>query len=221
MFRATSHEEALARLEWDLSWHYALDLLPEEAHTCQKTLHNFRKLLLDDDEGAGLFESTTAKLIENAELSTRRQRQDSTHILSNIKILTRLGLFTGTITGFLKALRDEHPRLCADVSEQLLGRYLDREGYFADARSTEAPRRLSESALDLHWLVKRFGEHQDARLRARGGRSRLADRSGPPHAGDLSHSRRDVDFDRDVQGRREGARGALRGDRARPRKLVG
>ena len=154
-------EEALARLEWDLSWHYALDLVPEEAHTCQKTLHNFRKLLLDDDQGAGLFESTTAKLIESAGLSTRRQRQDSTHILSNIKILTRLGLFTETITQFLQALREEHPRLCANVSEQLLGRYLDREGYFADARSTEAPRRLSESALDVHWLVTRFGEHRD------------------------------------------------------------
>jgi hypothetical protein len=156
-------EEALARLEWDLLWHYALDVLPEEAHTCQKTLHNFRKLLLDDDQGAGLFESTTAKLIESAGLSTRRQRQDSTHIVSNIKILTRLGLFTETIRQFLKALREEHPRLCADLSDQLLGRYLDREGYFADARGSEAPRRLSEAALDLHWIVNRFGEHRDVK----------------------------------------------------------
>lgn len=154
-------QEALDRLEWDLSWHYALDLLPEEAHTCQKTLHNFRKLLLDDDQGAGLFESTTAKVIESAGLKTRRQRQDSTHIVSNIKILTRLGLFTETITQFLSRLRAEHPRLCANVSEQLLGRYLDREGYFADARGTEAPRRLEECALDVHWLVSRFGPHQD------------------------------------------------------------
>lgn len=154
-------QEALARLEWDLSWHYALDLLPEVAHTCQKTLHNFRKLLLDDDQGAGLFESTTARLVEAAGLRTGRQRQDSTHILSNIKILTRLGLFTETITGFLTALREEHPRLCAEVSGQLLGRYLDREGYFADARASEAPRRLSEAALDLHWLVARFGKHRE------------------------------------------------------------
>jgi hypothetical protein len=153
--------EALFELEWNLAWHHAIDLEPAEAHTCQKTLHNFRKLLLDDDQGAGLFESTTAKLIESAGLSTRRQRQDSTHILSNIKILTRLGLFTSTIMQFLKALRDEHPRLCVEVSEELLGRYLDREGYFADARSSEAPRRLSESAVDVHWLVKRFGEHRD------------------------------------------------------------
>ena len=153
--------EALAQLEWNLAWHYALDLLPEEAHTCQKTLHNFRKLLLDDDQGAGLFESTTAKLIESAGLSTRRQRQDSTHILSNIRLLTRLGLFVDTITQFLEALRKDHPRLCAQVSEEFLGRYLDREGYFADARSSEAPRRLSESAVDVYWLVQRFGEHRD------------------------------------------------------------
>jgi hypothetical protein len=156
-------EEALARLEWDMLWHYALDVLPEEAHTCQKTLHNFRRRLLDDDQGAGLFESTTAKLIESAGLSTRRQRQDSTHILSNIKILTRLGLFTETITQFLRALREKHPRLHAEVSEPLLGRYLDREGYFADARSSEAPRRLTEAALDLHWIVSRFGEHRDVK----------------------------------------------------------
>jgi len=111
-------EEALARLEWDLLWHHALDLLPEDAHTCQKTLHNTRARLVGDDQGAGLFESTTAKLIEAAGLSTRRQRQDSTHILSNIKILTRLGLFTQTITQFLKALRQEHPRLCLSARQE-------------------------------------------------------------------------------------------------------
>jgi len=153
-------QEALEELEWNTAWQYALDLTPEEAHTCQKTLHNFRVLLVDDDEGGGLFESTTARLIEAAGLCTKRQRQDSTHILSNIKILTRLGLFVQTITQFLAALRQEHPRLCAEVADELLGRYLDREGYFADAKSSEAPRRLNQTALDLYWLVTRFGDHR-------------------------------------------------------------
>jgi hypothetical protein len=151
---------ALEQLEWNAAWHYALDLVPEDAHICQKTLHNFRTHLLNDDEGAGLFESTTARLIDKAGLSTRRQRQDSTHIVSNIKILTRLGLFVETITQFLEALRKEHPRLCAAVREEICGRYLDREGYFADARSSEAPRRLAEAALDAHWLVQRFVGHR-------------------------------------------------------------
>lgn len=151
--------EALEQFEWNAAWHYALDVLPEDAHTCQKTLHNFRVLLLGD-EGAGLFESTTARLIQAAGLRTARQRQDSTHIVSNIKLLTRLGLFVQTVTQFLEALRKEHPRLCAQVPQELRERYLDREGYFADARSSEAPRRLDQTALDVHALVRRFGDHQ-------------------------------------------------------------
>jgi hypothetical protein len=159
MFNLTD-EEALEQLEWNNAWYYALDFTPEEAHACRKTLHNFRRRLLEDDEGAALFESTTARLIEAAGLRTGRQRQDSTHILSNIKVLTRLGLFVDTITQFLKKLRDEHPRLCDPIKQELAGKYLDREGYFADARSTEAQRRLQEAALDLYWLVKKFEAHK-------------------------------------------------------------
>jgi len=153
-------EEALEHLEWNSAWHYALDVEPEEAHACQKTLHNFRAKLLADDQGAGVFESTTARLVEAAGLRTGRQRQDSTHILSNIKLLTRLGLFVQTVTQFLETLRREHPRLCEQVPEEVRERYLDREGYFADARASEAPRRLAQTALDVHHLVRRFGEHK-------------------------------------------------------------
>jgi hypothetical protein len=152
--------EALEQLEWNAAWQYALDVAPTEAHACQKTLHNYRVLLLEDGEGAALFESTTARLIQAAGLKTGRQRQDSTHILPNIKLLTRLGLFVQTVTGFLEALRKEHPRLCGELPEELRERYLDREGYFADARSSEAPRRLEQAALDAYVLVNRFDEHR-------------------------------------------------------------
>jgi hypothetical protein len=151
--------EALEHLEWDTSWHYALDVLPEDAHACQKTLHNFRAKLLSDDQGARLFEDATRRLIVAAKLRTNRQRQDSTHVVSNIKLLTRLGLFVQTITMFLEALRKEHPRLCARIPEELRERYLDREGYFSDARSSEAPRRLELAALDVYALVQLFANH--------------------------------------------------------------
>ena len=153
-------EEALEQLEWNAAWQHALDVTPEEAHTCQKTLHNHRMLVANDDEGATLFEQTTARLIQAAGLRTKRQRLDSRHILSNIKLLTRLGLFVNTITVFLEALRKEHPRLCSQLPEELRERYLDRQGYFSDARGSEAPRRLEQAALDLHHLVQHFGEHK-------------------------------------------------------------
>jgi len=114
---------------------------------------------LKDDQGAGLFASTTAKLIEKAKLNTRRQRQDSTHILSTIKVLTRLGLFVDTITQFLERLRKEHPGLLTRVPAAIREKYLDREGYFADARSSEAPRRLDDAALDLYWIVRLYKDH--------------------------------------------------------------
>lgn len=152
-----TYEEVLEQLEWNTSWHYALDITPEEAHMCQKTIHNFMKRLLDDDKGAALFEGTTARVIAAAGLSTGRQRLDSTHIVSNIKLLTRLGLFVQTLTHFLHDLRKEHPRLYAQLPEELGKRYLDREGYFADARSSEAPRRLQETAQDIHFVVRWFG----------------------------------------------------------------
>ncbi len=152
--------EALEQLEWNAAWHYALDLVPEEAHTCQKTLHNFRAKLLGDDQGAELFEDTTRRLIVAAKLKTSRQRHDSTHTVSNIRLLTRLGLFTATLTKFLTTLRQEFPGLCSRLDGELRERYLDREGYFADARSSEAPRRLAQTALDVYALVQHFGAHR-------------------------------------------------------------
>ncbi len=149
--------EALDDLEFDASWQYALDVVPEEAHACQKTLHNFRRRLLDDDQGQGLFEGTTARLVAAAGLAKRRQRLDSTHTVSNIRLLTRLGLFVETLTSLLRRLREDLPGLLEEVPVELRQRYLDREGYFADARSSEAPRRLQQAARDVWWLVRRFG----------------------------------------------------------------
>ena len=45
MFDLTD-DETLYRVDFDLGWQMALDLRPEEAHCCQKTLHNFRAKLL-------------------------------------------------------------------------------------------------------------------------------------------------------------------------------
>jgi hypothetical protein len=174
--------EALWQLEWNTAWHYALDLTPEEAHLCQKTLHNHRQFLLADDLGAGLFAATTARLLQAAGLRTGRPRQDSTHLLPYIKVLTRLGLFCETLTHFLEVLRHEHPRRCGQIEAELRDRYLDREGYFADARGSEAPRRLTQAALYVYRLVQQFATHQAVtRLSAYGLLARLyAEQCVPP-----------------------------------------
>jgi len=98
-------EETLEHLEYNLLWQYALSIRFEDAHVCRKTLHNFRVKLLQSGQHRRLFTSLTKKIIELFGLKIGRQRLDSTHIVGNMKIVGRLGLFTQTIEQFLFKLQ--------------------------------------------------------------------------------------------------------------------
>ena len=151
--------EALFSLDFNLAWHVALDLQPQEAHTCQKTLHNFRAKLMESDNGKLLFEGTTGRIIEALGVETEKQRLDSTHITSNIARLTRLGLFCETERVFLKELQKNSKEKFEAVPEGLRRRYLKDDGTdtrYQDARRTETRRRLKVCAQDLWRLVDRF-----------------------------------------------------------------
>ena len=150
MFNFTDGE-ALEQLEFNLLWHHALRLDIEETHLPQKTLHNFRVRLMQHDGGRLAFQETTDRIIQALGIRTGKQRLDSTHIMSNIATLTRLGLFCETMRLFLRALRWEHPELRPVVPEGLLGRYLkgeDEATHYEDAHTGEGRRRLSVCARD-------------------------------------------------------------------------
>ena len=166
MFNLTD-EEALENLEFNLLWHHAMRLSLEEAHLPQETLHNFRYRLMAHDGGRVAFRETTDRILEALGILTGRQPLVSTHIISNIATLTRLGLFCETIRLFLRALRRKHPELSHLVSEGLVRRYLKEEGEstsYEDARSGDGRRRLSVCARDLYRLVDRFRGTASARL---------------------------------------------------------
>lgn len=176
MFDLTD-EETLGNVDFDTRWQVALNLTPEDAHCCQKTLHNFRAKLLGNDKAKLLFAQMTDGMLHALGLSAERQRLDSTHITSNIARLTRLGLFCETIRVFLRALKQALPEQFARVPGALRGRYLkedDRETRYHDAKSGEAPRRLRVCARDVFRLVKRFQDLPEVRaLPALGLLSRL------------------------------------------------
>lgn len=158
MFDLTD-EDTLYRVDFDLGWQAALNLTPEDAHCCQKTLHNFRAKLLGNDKAKLLFAQMTAGMLKALGLSAERQRLDSTHITSNIARLTRLGLFCETVRVFLRALQQALPEQFARVPAGLRGRYLKEDGgetRYHDAQSAEAPRRLRVCARDVFRLVDRF-----------------------------------------------------------------
>jgi hypothetical protein len=152
-------QEALGSLRFDTRWWYAFDLAVEEADLCQKTLHNFRAKLLEDEKGRLVFRRVTDGLIGALGIDVSRQRLDSTHILSNFAQLNRLGLFCETIRVFLRALHKVH----RDLHDRLPGGLLKRHGeqsWYRDARREEGPRRLRVVARDLYRLVEGFRGHR-------------------------------------------------------------
>ena len=156
-------EEVLENLEFNLQWHHALGVTSEEAHTCERTLRNYRSKLMQDGRAESLFDNIAVGLATLDGLRWGRQRLDSTHVMSNIAVLTRLGLFTGTVTKFLGELRREAPEKLSSLDGWYRERYLDREGYFADAKKRQARRRLPVVARDLLALVRAFESDEEVR----------------------------------------------------------
>jgi len=164
MFDLTD-EVALDALEFHNAWQYALNVDPDDAHVCQKTLHNFRtRMSAAEQEGIAtfslLFDRMVQAIVADLGLKVGRQRLDSTHIRSNMAVLSRLGLFTQQLTAFLKKLGKQHPKLFAALPAGIIKRYIEREGYFADSPSSEGRRRLAQCAADLWRLVDRFRGHR-------------------------------------------------------------
>jgi len=153
--------QILEFLEFNLQWHYALRVEPAVAHLCQKTLHNFRVMLMQNKRAEEMFVGITNRLAEMDGLALGRQRLDSMHVISNIATLTRLGLFVETVTAFLKELRRALPGKLAEVERGYTKRYLEREGYFADAKKEQARRRLPAVATDVMKLVQAFEHDED------------------------------------------------------------
>ena len=159
---ALTDAEALEQLEFSLLWQHALELTPDEAHLAQKTrtnnvltLHNFRARLLAHDRGRQAFEATTDGILQALGTKVTRQRLDSTHVISNIAVLSRLGLLCETLRHFLKTLAAEHPRLYGRVPKRLRLRYLKEDGSataYQDAPSGTGKRRLPVCARDLYRL---------------------------------------------------------------------
>lgn len=150
--------QVLEQYEFNLQWHYALGVEPAQAHVSQKTLHNYRVRLMENERAQRMFEQLTQGLVELDGLDVGRQRLDSTHVISNIAVLTRLGVFTATVTKFLRELRHEAPDKLEQLADEYSKRYLDREGYFADVTKEQARRRLPMVAVDVYRLVTAFSD---------------------------------------------------------------
>lgn len=146
--------QTLQQYEWNLQWHYAMGVRPEDAHLTRKSLYNFRQKLMDSDKPREFFEQIVEGLVEEADLEVGRQRQDSTRVLSNIRKMTRLELFVETIESFLQEMQRETPEAYENLPEQWRERYGEADGAFSDVEASRTRRTLEECAQDLGEMLE-------------------------------------------------------------------
>ena len=103
-----SDQEALDEFSFDIRWRYALDINEDDDYLSRRSLVEFRRRLAAKDPEMKLvrnvFDNIRDSAIKKMEVSTRDQRLDSTHIISNIRIRGRMTLFSDTLDVFLKSL---------------------------------------------------------------------------------------------------------------------
>jgi hypothetical protein len=157
MFDLTD-EALMSSFRFDMRYHYALGIKLEETELALRTLYYFRAAVAGSDAVGATFDEVADRIIAALGLDTSRQRKDSTHIRSNMTNLTRLGLFVQTIGHFLGRLEKDFLDRYHLLPEEIIKRYGERKGRFADAKSSEGRRRLDVTAQDLWLLVERFRE---------------------------------------------------------------
>lgn len=154
-------EELLESVRFDKRFEYAFDLPYQEITLCQKTLHNFRTLMQEHKMARIIFDRATAHIVKTFNIDSNQQRLDSTHIISNMARLSRLGLFVRVIENFLVKLKKLDPNAYDNLPARFTDRYKKRRGYFADARSKKTKHRLGQAADDMYYLIDRFIDHEE------------------------------------------------------------
>jgi hypothetical protein len=160
-----SDGEVVCTLAFDTRWHYALDITAttdEQTTIAERTLREYRRMVIEQKLDGYLFETLTDKLIAAFDVDTSKQRLDSSHIRSNMRRLSRIGLFAATIRKFLLNLKRRHRQLFdAHIPPELVARYLKKaNGCFSHIKPSEARKTLRLVGEDLFFLVQRFQAHK-------------------------------------------------------------
>jgi len=162
-------EETIDQAAFNIQWHYALNI-PEESDEAKyisaKTLWSMRKVVTDLKLDEKMFVHLTDAMAKRFKVDTTKQRLDSVHIMSNMRHLGRIGIFTRSNHKFLVNLKRQYSQCFAELEgeqSELVSRYLTEKaiGCFSMVKPAESEKTLALVSQDLYSLVKRFHNNQD------------------------------------------------------------
>jgi len=148
---------------------FALHLPRDGQYLSARTLDHYRRLLREKVEVQEIFTTVTAALVEELELDIRKQRLDSTHVLSAMAQLGRAQLLSVAVRRFLVQLKRHDAAGYAGLAAGLRARYEAAESRLFGQGTKKAQAReevLAQVAADLLWLVERFGADPAQQARA-------------------------------------------------------
>ena len=123
-----------------------------------KTLWNLRNIVSSSQLEKEIFSASTAELAQAFNVNTDKQRLDSVHIKSNMRRLSRIGIFSESIHKFLANLNRGHRDRFDTIDETIVDRYLTQSamGCFSRVKPSESKKTLTEVCRDLFDLVQQF-----------------------------------------------------------------
>ena len=152
-----THEAILFRSDIQ----YALNLQPGIEVT-QRTIERYlARLLKDETISEGIFTDVTDKLLRSMEVKVKKQRLDSTHVLSDMSNIGRARMIGLALKRFFVKIDKHDASLLERFSDELLSRYRKQSDsqVFGSVRTTEQRRvALEQAAYDLLKVVTELNE---------------------------------------------------------------
>jgi hypothetical protein len=155
-------QEAVHNLTFNGMYQYALHLdnnADEYVYMSRRTFWGFKEKVREKNLDPAIFDNLTRKLAETYDVDTSHVRLDSVHFMTNMKLLSRGGIFFKTTGRFLWNLRKVNPEAFSGIDDKLTSKYLkDRSGYdvFGHSRPSERATVIKTLAADMLLLVRTF-----------------------------------------------------------------
>jgi bifunctional DNA-binding transcriptional regulator/antitoxin component of YhaV-PrlF toxin-antitoxin module len=160
-FKNWTIDDAAAAWSFHADVQFALNLPRDGQYLCPRTIDSYRRLLREDVQVQEIFTTVTSALVEELELDIRKQRLDSTHVLSAMARLGRVQLLAVSVRRFLRALQRHDAQAYAALDDKLRERYEAAETRlfgFGTRNPESRDEALAQVAADLAALVDRFGQ---------------------------------------------------------------
>ena len=91
-FKNWTTNEATDAYLFDFRVQYALNIGRDNISFCERTLERYMTIMRSDELAVQIFDTVTAKLIEELGIEITRQRLDSTHVFSDMATFARTKL---------------------------------------------------------------------------------------------------------------------------------